>query len=131
MKSLRFKQVVILLLLIGNAAIVQADVFDDVVNWLKALNAKEVSKYFNANVDLTINNQEGVYSKQQAEMMIKNFLAQHPPKNIVVQHRGASAQGAKYAIANYETEQGKFRVYIFMKMAGDQMLVHEMRIEKE
>ena len=90
-----------------------------------------MSKFFNNTVELTINDNEGVYSKQQAEMMVKNFLANNQPKNIVIQHRGSSGQSAKYAIANYETSQAKFRVYVFMKDSGGGMLVHEMRFEKE
>lgn len=115
-----------------SVAVAFADVFDDVVGALKAQNAKELTRYFNANIELTINDNEGVYSKQQAEIMLKSFLAQNPPKTITISHRGASGQGAKYAIAIYETTQGKFRVYVFMKDNGSgTSLVHEMRIEKE
>lgn len=118
-------------MLMFSTSAVWADGFDDIVTALKNSNAKEVSKFFNGNVELTINDNEGVYSKQQAEMMIKNFLVNNQPKNITIQHRGSSGQSAKYAIANYETAQGKFRVYIFMKDSGGGMLVHEMRFEKE
>ena len=119
------------LMVMFSTSVVWADGFDDIVTALKNSNAKEVSKFFNGNVELTINDNEGVYSKQQAEMMIKNFLVNNQPKNITIQHRGSSGQSAKYAIANYETAQGKFRVYIFMKDSGSGMLVHEMRFEKE
>jgi len=119
------------LMLMFTASVVWADGFDDIVTALKNSNAKEVSKFFNGNVELTINDNEGVYSKQQAEMMIKSFLVNNQPKNITIQHRGSSGQSAKYAIAKYETAQGKFRVYIFMKDSGSGMLVHEMRFEKE
>jgi hypothetical protein len=130
MKKIKLKYITAICLLILST-VAQADVFDDVINAMKEGNAKEVAKHFNVNVDLTINDQEGVYSKQQAEIMIKGFLARHHSKDAVIQHRGSSAQGAKYAIAKYETEQGVFRVYIFMKLTGDRTLVHEMRIEKE
>ncbi len=118
-------------MLMLSTSAVWADSFDDIVTSLKNSNAKEVSKFFNSNVELTINDNEGVYSKQQAEMMLKNFLVNNQPKNITIQHRGSSGQSAKYAIANYETAQGKYRVYIFMKDSGSGMLVHEMRFEKE
>jgi hypothetical protein len=113
-------------------AVAFADVFDDVVSALKAQSAKDLARYMNSSVELTINDNEGVYSKQQAEIMLRNFLAQNQPKSITIQHRGSSGQGAKYAIAIYETAQGKYRVYIFMKDTGNgTSLVHEMRIEKE
>ena len=114
-----------------STSVLLADSFDDIITALKSANAKEVSKFFNNTVELTINDNEGVYSKQQAEMMVKNFLANNQPKNVVIQHRGSSGQSAKFAIVNYETNQGKFRVYVFMKDNGSGMLIHEMRFEKE
>lgn len=127
----RIKHLSVLFLVMVSSFAVFADSFDDVVNALKASNVKDVSKYLNANVELTIADNEGMYSKQQAEVMIRNFISQHKPVNVTIQHRGSSAQGARYAIANYETAQGKFRVYIFMKDSGSGMLVHELRFEKE
>jgi hypothetical protein len=113
-------------------AVAFADVFDDVVVAMKAQSAKDIGKLMNTSVELTINDNEGVYSKQQAEIMLRNFFAQNQPKTITIQHKGSSGQGAKYAIAIYESAQGKFRVYIFMKDNGSgTALIHEMRIEKE
>lgn len=113
-------------------AVAFADVFDDVVVAMKAQSAKDIGKLMNTSVELTINDNEGVYSKQQAEIMLRNFFAQNQPKTITIQHKGSSGQGAKYAIAIYESAQGKFRVYIFMKDNGSgAALIHEMRIEKE
>ena len=125
------KLFILLTITLLSAVYAKADVFDEVVIALKSGNSKEVSKYFNSNVELTMLNDEGVYSKQQAELVLKNFLAQNVPKNVNIQHRGASAQGAKYAIAVYECAQGKYRAYIFMKDSGSGMLVHELRIEKD
>ncbi len=126
-----FVKYILGLVVMFSTSVVFADSFDDIITALKNANVKEVSKFFNNTVELTINDNEGVYSKQQAEMMVKNFLANNHPKNVVIQHKGASGQSAKYAIANYETTQGKFRVYVFMKDNGGGMLVHEMRFEKE
>ena len=52
-----------------------ADTFDEVVTAIKSANSAEVAKYFNSNVELTILTSEGVYSKQQAEIIVKNFLS--------------------------------------------------------
>jgi hypothetical protein len=108
-----------------------ADNFDDVAAALKSGNAKQVSTFFNTNLALTIMNDEGTYSKQQAEVIMRNFFTQNPPKQVSIQHRGSSGQGAKYAVAIYECTNGKFRAYIFMKDAGNGLLIHELRIEKD
>jgi len=119
------------LILLFGTIIVKADAFDEVVMALKNANAKDIAKQFNTNVELTVMNTEGVYSKSQAEIIIKGFLESNPPKQVLVHHRGASSQGAKYAIVYYECAQGKFRVYIFMKENLGKMLIHELRFEKE
>jgi hypothetical protein len=122
---------ILLYLLLTLSLASKADVFDDIVAAIKASNSKDVSKYFNPNVELTVLNTEGVYSKQQAEIIIKNFFTSNPPKAITIQHKGSSAQGSKYAIAFYECAQGKYRVYIFMKENDGGALIHELRFEKE
>ena len=108
-----------------------ADSFDDVAIAIKNSNTKEISKYFNTTVELTILENEGVYSKPQAEVILKNFLTQNPPMNVTINHRGSSAQGSKYAIANYDCPKGKYRVYIFMKESSSGMIIQELRFEKE
>ncbi len=125
------KTIKLLFLAILIPFISKADSFDDVIGFMKSSNSSSISKMMNTNVELTLIENEGMYSRQQAEMMIKNFFNQNPAKSIVIQHRGAAAQGAKYAIAVYESNGIKYRVYIFMKDAGNGLLIHELRFEKE
>ncbi len=118
----------ILFLLFFIPLICMADVFDDVVLTIKSNNSEVVSKFLNANVEITLLETESLCSKAQAEQMLKKFFDKYPSKAITIKHRGASAQGAKYAIASYETISGlKFRLYIFMK----DNLIHELKVERE
>ena len=120
------KRILLLLLLIP--FISKADVFDDVVLTIKSNKSDVVSKFLNANVEITLLETESLCSKAQAEQMLKKFFDTYPSKVINIKHRGASAQGAKYAIATYETESGlKFRLYIFMK----DNLIQELKVERE
>ena len=108
-----------------------AETFDDVAIAIRSANAKELSKFFSSNVELTILDNEGVYSKPQAEVILRNFFVQNPPAAVTINHRGSSAQGSKYAIATYECQKGKYRAYIFMKESGSGMVIQELRFEKE
>ncbi len=109
----------------------KADAFDDIMAAMKAGQTSGITKYFSNSVELTLLDNEGIYSKAQSEQMLKTFFAQHPPKNVSVQHKGSSAQGAQYAIIIYESSNGKFRTYIFMKDNGNGLQVNEFRIERE
>lgn len=131
MNTFKIKHILTLLFVIS-ATLVKADVFDEVINAFKTQNTKEVIKYLNSSVELTILDNDGVYSKQQAEIILKSFFNQNPPKTVTMQHRGSSGQGSKYGIAVYETNIAKYRIYVFIKEgASNTNMIHEMRIEKE
>jgi hypothetical protein len=130
-KSIMKKLQLIILALVLSAFSSKADSFDDMMQAMKSGQTSGITKFFSSNVELTLLENEGIYSKQQSEQMLKNFFAQHPPKNVNIQHKGSSAQGAKYAIITYEATNGKFRTYIFMKDNGSGLQVNEFRIERE
>lgn len=123
--------IVSLVLLLGFGLQAKADGFDEIAAAMKAGNVGGVTKFFGSHVELTLADNEGIYSKQQAEQMLKTFFAQHPPKNVTIQHKGSSAQGAKYAIIIYEAGNGKFRSYVFMKDNGKGLQVNEFKMERE
>ncbi len=109
----------------------KADGFDDIMVAMRNGQTPGITKFFSSNVELTLLENEGIYSKLQSEQMLKNFFKQHPPKKVSIQHKGSSAQGAQYAIITYEATNGKFRAYIFMKDNGNGLQVNEFRIERE
>ncbi|OYU94437.1 MAG: hypothetical protein CFE21_15620 [Bacteroidetes bacterium B1(2017)] len=124
------KLAMILLVLILNIAVSKADSFDDIMQAMKNGQTSGITRFFSNSVELTLLENEGIYSKQQSEQMLKNFFSEHPPKSVNVQHKGSSAQGAQYAIIIYEATNGKFRTYIFMKDNGNGLQVNEFRIER-
>lgn len=109
-----------------------ADIYDDVSAAIRSGNSKEVAKFFNANVDLAILTQEDVYSKVQAELILKDFFVKNVPKAFTIVHRGTSKEGSMYSIGTLTTAQGlSFRVYFFIKQINGKYYLQELRFEKE
>ena len=124
-------KIFIISLLLATSAFAIQQLFDEIAGSIRTGNAGDVARYMNTNVDLTILNQEGVYSKAQAEVVLRDFFAKNQPKSFTIIHQGASKEGAKYAIGNMTTASGAgFRVYIFLKQASGSLLIHELRFEK-
>jgi hypothetical protein len=98
---------------------------------LKTGNSKEIAKYFGANVNLKILNQEDIYSKNQAELILKDFFTKNTIKNYIPKHNGTSKNGAQYTIGVLSTNNGNFRVYYFLKKNTDGIQIQEFRIEVE
>ena len=103
----------------------------DVNNALKSGNYKAIAAYFQESVELNLPGNEGLYSKAQAELILKDFFQKSTPKNFTAKHEGESKDGAKFNIGTLETIGGTYRTYFFLKKSGDNLMIKELRIEKE
>lgn len=108
---------------------VYTDIPEGITIAIKSGNSKELAKYFDANIELVILDKEDVYSRTQAELILKDFFSKHKPTNFSIIHRGG--EGAKYAIGNLYTSNGTFRVYILLKTKNEKLYIHSLRIEEE
>ena len=103
---------------------------DGIVLSFKAGNAEELSKFFHSNVELIILQKEDVYSRSQAEQIIRKFFIEHKPETFKIIFEGGK-ESSSYAIGSLETEGKSFRVYILMKKQEDSPLIHQLRITEE
>ncbi|MCL3779775.1 DUF4783 domain-containing protein [Prolixibacteraceae bacterium JC049] len=109
---------------------VQAQIPDEITLSLKAGDAKTLAKYFNTNIELVIEKDEDVYSKSQAEQLIRNFFKKHKPKRFELIHNGNKGQ-SYYVIGKLETSTGMFRVNMLIKKQGRKTFIHQLEIETQ
>lgn len=123
----------ILIIFIGSFIffVARAGIFDDIALALKTGNSKELSKYFRPRVELKVGENEDIYSKAQAEMILKDFFDKNPPVDFSIKHRGASAKGLPYLIGYLYTSNAKYRTYILFKEEGEKLFIQEMKFDKE
>jgi len=133
MKSNRntFPIVFFLIFLQAGAALAQSDVISQVKETIKAGSAKELSKYLNQMVDVTIESKVESYSKAQAEFVFRDFFKQHAPSEFNIIHQGSSKGGQPFAIGQYKSGSDTYRVFMKIKPVGNQQLVHEISFVKE
>ena len=114
------------------STIASLDVFDDVANALRSGDARSISRFFGNTVDLTIINQEEVYSKVQAEQILRDFFSKNTPRSFTIIHKGESKEGARYAIGNLVTTQGiTYRTYFYVKQQSGTSIIQELRFMQE
>lgn len=108
------------------------DISDDVAAAVKTGNAASVARFFSASVDMKILDKEDVYSKAQAELILKDFFAKNPVKSFAVMHKGTSKTGDQFAIGTYESASGKkFRTYFLFKKEGAGLTIQQLRFETQ
>ncbi len=126
-----YKIFLILLLTVGSVT-AKADILTDIGNAIRSGDARSVARYFSSTVDLTILQQEEVYSKAQAEQVLRDFFSKNTPRSFNLIHKGVSKEGAKYAIGTLVTAQGvTYRTYFFVKQTSSGEFVQELRFEKQ
>ena len=73
---------------------------------------------------------EDFYKKNVAETILKDFFTQYRTRDFVIRHQGGT-NDAQYAIGSLKTDKGDFRVYFLLKKVGEDLLIHQIRIESD
>jgi hypothetical protein len=95
-------------------------------------NARDVAKHFGATIDLKLPGNEGTYSRNQAELILRNFFSRNAAESFNIQHQGPSRDGSVYVIGTYTAKNGKsFRTYFLVKKISDQMVLHLLQMEEQ
>ncbi len=101
---------------------------EGIVKSLASGNSRELSRHFNETIELVVLSSEDVYSKSQAELILRSFFSENRPVKFELLHTGGK-ELSRYAIGNMKTEKGEFRVYFLIKHRDSVPLIHLLRIE--
>ncbi|MBK9175532.1 MAG: DUF4783 domain-containing protein [Flavobacteriales bacterium] len=115
--------------LLVSSAFAQDAVKDQVVDALKTGDPAALAAHFIANIDLTVKANSDVYSKAQAEQIMRKFFNENPPVDMVIEHSGVSKSGDKYFIGILRTRNAYYRTTFFLKRIGDAFQLKSLRIE--
>lgn len=109
----------------------QSEVINNVRDALKTGSSRELSKYLNNTVEISINGEKSSYSRNQAEFVLKDFFNKYPPQSFRYVHQGSSKEGIKYTVGTYTYDRGEFRVFMIIKQIGGTYLVDKIDFNEE
>jgi orotate phosphoribosyltransferase-like protein len=94
--------------------------------------AGALSQFFDAKIEITTPNQDGIFDKEQAKGIIQNFFATNKPNSFSIVHQGASKGKASiYAIGELSASGKKFRVFIYINETAGKTMIQQIEIETE
>lgn len=129
MKNLNvFKSIV--LIVIAFVLLSFIDIPDHINTALKSGDTAALKKYMNSTVELVILDKENIYSKIQAEQVLKQFFNKHKPLVFHVLHHGSN-DNSQYYIGSLKTEKETYRIYYLLKTKDKQTLIYQLRIESD
>jgi hypothetical protein len=109
----------------------QSNLVSDVSGYFKSGNAKEIAKYFNTSVELSISDETDTYSKAQAEQILRDYFGKNVPVNSTVIHLINTNPNYQIGILSLLTKSVKRRVTVTFKKTSGEFLITELRIEAD
>lgn len=102
--------------------------FDSLEKALASGDFKRIVSHIEDKLLLEINKPESVYSKAQAELILKDFFEKNKPKNFTIKSK-STVKGNYALIGNLSTEGGKtFRVSLTLRESGAKMFLDKLSI---
>ena len=108
-----------------------ADPIDDVASLIRQRNIHELSKYFAPSVEITLLNEENIYTNVQSELILDKFFTQNKPLSVKILHKVSSNANYQFAVLTLVTDKGTYRVAYTMKGVDGKLMLIELRIETE
>lgn len=126
MKNLVF---LILFSIIGTVANAQ---FSGISNAISNQNVAELSKYFDAQVEITTPDQDDIFSKADATNVVKSFFAKYKVTSFDLKHQGSSkGKSSEYAIGDMVASGKKFRVFIYISENTGSTVIQQIQFEQD
>lgn len=125
-----FVLVLTTVMLNGYGQLVPSESFINTITVIfKTGNSGELSKHLNSTVEIELLSEDNIYSKAQAELMMKDFFTRNKPSSFKINHQGNKGN-TSFVIGTLVTDSGSFRVSVFMKSENDKHLIHQIRVEQ-
>lgn len=120
-----------LMFLLLFAVAAKADPIDNIAGFLKQGNAQALSNLFATSVEVTILDQENLYSDTQATLVINKFFTDNKPKSVKILHRVNSSSSYLFGVMFLTTDNGVYRISVTLNGSSGNMKIIELRIEAE
>jgi hypothetical protein len=103
---------------------------DDVVVALRTGNSSLLAKNFDVTVEIVMPDKSNSYSRNQAEVVLKDFFSTNSVQAFSLIHKGGENTPSQYCIGTLITRSGAYRTTVYLKQKGGSSVIQEMRFEK-
>lgn len=127
---MKFKAATLLIFLVMLCSIKgKTQGISDITTAIQQNNTKQLVTHFGDNVDLKLPNTDGVFSKQQAILIVKSFFEEAPVSIYELKHQGNSKNDALYLIGSLTRNEQVYRTYILLKKVDGKHRILEFNVE--
>ncbi len=101
---------------------------DELINAVEKSNVNNISVYIGKNVSLTFPDRTAVYSKQQADVVLKDFFNNNSTLTYANVQRTITSNAAS-CIGTLYTNKAKYRLSMYLAQVNGKYYLQELRVE--
>ncbi len=110
----------------------QSELLEDITVSFKSADHRLLSKHFSGKIEINLLDQSNVYSRPQAEMVMKDFFSKYEPTDFQILYKNnPSNEQVRFAIGQLDSYAGRFRIFFILKTIDGVVYIQEMRFEQE
>ncbi|WP_192347579.1 DUF4783 domain-containing protein [Algoriphagus sp. Y33] len=103
---------------------------DTVVSAIENGSSSDLAKYFDSSISLNINGLQGDYSKNQAELVLRDFFKKNPPQGFSLVFRSENNPSLSSYIGDYQTVEGVFKAFIKISQQASDFKIYSLEFVK-
>lgn len=107
-----------------------ASQIDPIISAIQGGSSSELARYFNPTISLNINGQQGEYSKNQAEIVLKDFFKKNPPIDFSLVFKNENQSSVSTYIGEYASGQGSYKVFIKVSQVENSFRIYGLDFVK-
>ncbi|MFN5460658.1 MAG: DUF4783 domain-containing protein, partial [Bacteroidota bacterium] len=108
-----------------------SEVSNYTINAIKKGNSSAIAQNMSEKINLKVLNKDGIYSKSQAESILKDFFSKNKIKNFNTTHSNSQKNGNEFFSGILNTEAGNFKISFQIKYNDNKYLISHFQIEHE
>jgi hypothetical protein len=113
-----------------NPESVGEDSIDPIVSAIDSGSSSDLARYFDSSISLNVNGQQGEFSKNQAEIVLKDFFKKNPPIGFSLVFRNEKPTSLSTYIGEYSSGQGSFKVFIKVSQNDNSFRIYSLDFVK-
>lgn len=97
-----------------------------VVSAIESGSSSDLARFFDSSISMNVNGQQGEYSKNQAEIVLRDFFKKNPSNGFSVVFQNENPGGLSTYIGEYSSSQGKFQVFIKVSQNSNSFRIYSL-----
>jgi hypothetical protein len=103
---------------------------DPIVSAIGSGSSSELARFFDSSISMNVNGQQGEYSKNQAEIVLRDFFKKNPSQGFSLIFQNENPGSLSTYIGEYASNPGMFKVFIKVSQNGSGFRIYSLDFVK-